>query len=99
MFEVRNVVEFKNRAIMWNPTIHLGRSLRWSPGTTILVSPKLTPTILDHGIIMQGRTQFLLLKISDGDVLRIVNVSVAQTSCGRQYSMQTWLLDALGIGM
>jgi hypothetical protein len=55
--------------------------LRWSSGKTILVSPKLTLAILDHGIIMQGWTQFLLLKILDGDVLRIVNVYVAQTSC------------------
>jgi hypothetical protein len=75
------VMEFKNEAIMWNHAIQLGRSLRWSPRTTILVSPKLTPTILDHGIIMQGQTQFLLFKMSDGDVLRIVNVYVAQTSC------------------
>jgi hypothetical protein len=50
----RNVVEFKNGAIMWNLAIQFGRSLRWSPRTTILVSPKLTPTTLDHGIIMQG---------------------------------------------
>jgi hypothetical protein len=30
---------------------------------------------------MQGRTQFVLLKISDADVLSIVNVYMAQTSC------------------
>jgi hypothetical protein len=48
------VVEFKNIAIMWNHAVQLGRSLRWSSGKTILVSPKLTLAILDHGIIMQG---------------------------------------------
>jgi hypothetical protein len=77
----KEVVEFKNETIMWNPTIQLGRSLRWSIGTSILVSPKLTPVILDHGIIMQGQPQFLLLKILDGDVFGIVNMYVAQTSC------------------
>jgi hypothetical protein len=34
---------------------------------------------------MEGQTQFLLLKISDGDVLRIVNVYVAQTSCEKMH--------------
>jgi hypothetical protein len=65
----KEVVEFKNETIMWNLRIQLGRSLRWNIGTSILVSPKLTPVILDHGIIMQGQAQFLLLKISNGDFL------------------------------
>jgi hypothetical protein len=74
-------MEFKNETTMWNPTIQLGRSLRWSIRTSILVSPKLTLVILDHGIIMQGQAQFLLLKISNGNVFGIVNMYVAQTSC------------------
>jgi len=77
----KEVVEFKNETIMWNPTIQLGRSLKWSIGTSILVSPKLTLMIFDHGIIMQGQTQYLLFKISDGDVLGIMNLYMAQTSC------------------
>lgn len=74
-------MEFKNETTMWNPMIQLGRSMRWSIRTSILISPKLTLTIFDHGIIMQGRTQFLLFKILDGDVLGIMNMYVAQTSC------------------
>jgi hypothetical protein len=46
----------------------------------ILVTPKLTPLVISHGIIMQGCVQYLMLKISDMDTLGIINVYATQTS-------------------
>jgi hypothetical protein len=48
------VVELKNGMGMWNSAAQLGNSQRWNTGTTILVAPRLSPTVEDHGIIMQG---------------------------------------------
>jgi hypothetical protein len=49
----------------------------------ILVTPKLTPTVISHGIIMQGCMQYLLLKVSDMDTFGIINVYATQTSSKR----------------
>jgi len=48
------VVELRNGMGMWNSAAQLGNSQRWNAGTTILVAPRLSPKVEDHGIIMQG---------------------------------------------
>jgi hypothetical protein len=65
---------------MWNPAIQLGRSQRWSVSTAILIAPKSTSLILKHGIIMQGRAQYVIFKILDQETFSVINVYAAQTS-------------------
>ncbi len=61
----------------------MGPIQRMSAGTAILVDKKTTPLVVDNGILMEGRAQFIKLQAAGSGTLTIVNVYVAQTSRNR----------------
>lgn len=58
----------------------MGRSQWTSAGTAILLDRKTAPLVVDIGILMEGRAQFIKLQAASNGTLIIVNVYVAQTS-------------------
>jgi len=61
----------------------MGRSQRISAGTAILVNKAIAPLIKEHGILMEGRTQFITLQSPDNGSLTIVNVCTPCSSNDR----------------
>ncbi len=61
----------------------MGPSQRMSASTAILVDRRTTPLVVDNGILMEGRAQFIKLQVAGSGMLTIVNVYAAQTSRNR----------------
>ncbi len=61
----------------------MGRSQRTSAGTAILVHRRTASLVMDSGILMEGRAQFIKLQFADSSSLTIVNVYAAQSSNDR----------------
>jgi endonuclease/exonuclease/phosphatase family metal-dependent hydrolase len=76
-------LEYWKGGAFWNPGIQMGPIQRMSAGTAILVDKKTTPLVVDNGILMEGRAQFIKLQAAGSGTLTIVNVYVAQTSRNR----------------
>ncbi|CAM6061058.1 unnamed protein product [Sphagnum tenellum] len=58
----------------------MGPSQRMSSGTAILVDRKIAPLVVDNGILMGGKAQFIKLQAAGSGTLTIVNVYATQTS-------------------
>jgi endonuclease/exonuclease/phosphatase family metal-dependent hydrolase len=58
----------------------MGRSQRISAGTAILVDRATSPYIRDHGILVNGRAQFVTLLSPEGCSLTIINIYAQQNS-------------------
>jgi len=58
----------------------MGRSQRLNVGTFILVERSLTPQITSNSILLEGRTQFITVKLSNNENLTTVNIYIAHTS-------------------
>jgi exonuclease III len=69
-----NGIKFWQGTFFWNEGIPMGTSQRTSVGTTILVDKSTAPLIEDHGIISEGRAQFVMLQSADGGTLTIINI-------------------------
>jgi exonuclease III len=82
-FSAGKGIEFWKGGSFWNPGIPMGRSQRTSAGTTILVDRRTAPLVVDSGILMEGRAQFIKLQFADSSSLTIVNVYAAQSSNNR----------------
>jgi hypothetical protein len=54
-------IEFWQGNSFWNKGIPMGRSQRTSVGTAILVDKATAPLIIEHGILIKGRVQFITL--------------------------------------
>jgi hypothetical protein len=52
----------------------MGRSKRINAGTAILVDKTISPLITDHGILVEGRTQFITLQSPGEGSLTIINI-------------------------
>ncbi|CAK9207587.1 unnamed protein product [Sphagnum troendelagicum] len=52
----------------------MGPSQRMNAGTAILVDRKTAPLVVDSGILMEGRAQFIKLQAVDSGTLTIANV-------------------------
>jgi hypothetical protein len=52
-------------------------------GTAILIDRATTPLIKEHGILVEGRVQFITLLSPDNELLTIINVYASQTSTDR----------------
>jgi hypothetical protein len=76
-------LEFWRGSSFWNHAIPLGRSQRSRAGTAIFMDRTTTPLIKDHGILVEGRVQFVTLHAPDNGVLTIINVYASQTSTER----------------
>jgi len=61
----------------------VGPSQRMSAGIAILVDRRTTPLVVDSGILMEGRAQFIKLQATSSGTLTIINVYAAQTSKNR----------------
>jgi hypothetical protein len=58
----------------------MGRSQKTSAGTTIFVDRVTSSLIKDHGILTEGRAQYVTLKSTEGGSLTIVNIYAQRTS-------------------
>ncbi len=67
-------MELWNGIAHWNEGIPMGRSQRISVGTTILVDRATSPYIRDHGILVNGRAQYVTLLSPEGSSLTIINI-------------------------
>jgi endonuclease/exonuclease/phosphatase family metal-dependent hydrolase len=67
----------------------MGPSQRMSAGTAILVDRRTAPLVVDNGILMEGRAQFIKLQAANNGTLTIVNVYAAQTSRNRALLWKT----------
>jgi exonuclease III len=76
-------MEFWRGTSFWNEGIPLGRSQKTMAGTAILIDRATTPLIKEHGILVEGRVQFVTLLSPDNELLTIINVYAPQTSTGR----------------
>ncbi len=76
-------IEFWNGTALWNEGIPMDRSQRTSAGTAILVDRATTPLIKDHGILMEGRAQYVSLQSLEGGTLTIINVYAQRSSNDR----------------
>jgi exonuclease III len=76
-------LEFWRGSSFWNHGIPLGRSQRIRAGTTILIDRATTLLIKDHGILVDGKVQFVTLHSPDNGLLTIINVYASQTSTER----------------
>jgi len=76
-------VEFWKGGSFWNPGIPMGRSQWTSAGMAILVDRRIAPLVVDSGILMEGRAQFIKLQFADKGSLTIINVYAAQSSNDR----------------
>jgi exonuclease III len=61
----------------------MGRSQRTSAGTAILVDMATAPLVKAHGILMEGRAQFVALQSPNSKTLTIVNVYAPCSSSDR----------------
>jgi hypothetical protein len=57
-----------------------GRSQKMTASTSILVDRSLVPQITSNGILLEGRAQYITLKLSKNENLTIVNIYSARTS-------------------
>jgi hypothetical protein len=73
-------VELWKGASFWNHNIPMGRLQRMSLSTSILVDKPFTPQITSNGILLEGRTQYITLKLLNNKNLTIVNIYSARTS-------------------
>jgi exonuclease III len=73
-------LEFWQGGAFWNPGIPMGNSQRIRAGTAILVDRMIAPLIQEHGIITEGRVQYLTLHLPDNTELSIINTYAPRTS-------------------
>jgi endonuclease/exonuclease/phosphatase family metal-dependent hydrolase len=78
-------IEFWKGASFWNPGIPMGTSHRTNTGTAILLDKTIAPLVVDSGILVEGRAQFVKLQSTDGITLTVINVYAARTSRERAF--------------
>jgi hypothetical protein len=61
----------------------MGTSQRTSVGTAILVDKATAPLVKEHGIVMEGRAQFLTLQSPENGSLTIINIYAQHSSNNR----------------
>ncbi len=76
-------IEFWNGASFWNEGIPMGRSQRTNVRTAILVDRAIAPLVKEHGIVVEGRAQYITLQSSDNQFLTIVNIYTPRSSSDR----------------
>jgi exonuclease III len=82
-------LEYWKGGAFWNPGIQMGPTQKMSAGTAILVDRKTAPLVVDSGILMEGRAQFIKLQAAGSGTFIIVNVYAAQTSRNRALLWKT----------
>jgi hypothetical protein len=80
-------IEFWKGSSFWNEGIPMGHSQRINAGTTILVDRAIAPLVKEHGILMEGRVQFIILQFPDNGLLTIVNIYAPRSS---NYKTPLW---------
>ncbi len=58
----------------------MGTSQRTSAGIAIFLDRTTAPLVVDSGILVEGRVQFVKLQATDGVTLTVINVYAARTS-------------------
>lgn len=58
-------LEFKGGIHFWNHARFSASGNRFTGGTGILIGPKIAPYVVDSGVIIESRAQFVIIDIAD----------------------------------
>jgi exonuclease III len=78
-----NGIEFWQGTSFWNKGIPTGTSQRLSAGTAILIDKSTVPLVKDHGILSEGRAQYITLQSPNGGTLTVINIYAPNSSNDR----------------
>ncbi|KAG0571880.1 hypothetical protein KC19_VG050900 [Ceratodon purpureus] len=67
-------MDFLRGSSYWNEAIYSAEKDSFRAGTGILLSPRLTPLVKSHGIIMSRRAQYLTFQLAPDMVIGIINI-------------------------
>lgn len=56
-------LDFKGGTSLWNNALYSAEGARFKAGTCILLGKQLVPFIVDSGVLIEGRAQFVILDI------------------------------------
>ena len=68
------IVEPKGGSSLWNEASFSALTGRFTRGTGIVISKRLTTTITHHGVLFPGRAQYVVLNLSSHLQLGVINV-------------------------
>jgi hypothetical protein len=82
-------MDFKRGANFWNDALYLVEFNRFKGGIVIIVLVKLAPLIEEHGVLILGRVQYVIVRLSTTMKIRIMNVYAPNFTMGKARLWQT----------
>jgi hypothetical protein len=76
-------MDFKGGANFWNDALYLIKFNRFKGGIVIIVLTKLRPLIKEHGVLILGRVQYVIVRLSTTMKIRIMNVYAPNLTTGK----------------
>ena len=67
-------IEFRGGSSLWNEATFSAQTARYTGGTGIILSEKLSTLVVQHGVLYPGRAQYVILQLSPHLKLGILNV-------------------------
>ncbi|KAG0565770.1 hypothetical protein KC19_7G013300 [Ceratodon purpureus] len=67
-------MDFLRGSSFWNEAVYSGERDSFRAGTGIFISPRITPLVQSHGIIMPRRAQYLTFQLAPDMVIGIINI-------------------------
>ncbi|KAG0571961.1 hypothetical protein KC19_VG056700 [Ceratodon purpureus] len=77
-------LDYKGGASFWNHAVYNALGDRFKGGTAIIVGAKLTPFILDNGVLVESRVQYIVFDLGEGLKIGILNVYAHNHTVARQ---------------
>lgn len=68
------LIEFKGGSSLWNEATFSARTARFTGGTCIIVSERVSTMVIQHGVLYPGRAQYVFLQLSTHLIIGILNV-------------------------
>lgn len=67
-------IEFRGGTSLWNEANFSTQTARYTGGTCIILSERLSTAVVQHGVLYLGRAQYVILQLSPHHKLGILNV-------------------------
>jgi hypothetical protein len=67
-------MNFLKGAVLWNEATYSARKDSLAGGMAILLNNKVADNVHEHGVILQGRAQFVTFKLNAKEKLGILNI-------------------------
>jgi hypothetical protein len=83
-------MDFKGGINFWNDALYLIEFNRFKGGIVIIVLTKLAPLIEEHGVLILGRVQYVIVRLSTTMKIRIMNVYAPNFTTGKVRLWQTF---------